>query len=185
MKRISLVLILIICTSWTNNENDFLRIVTSDYLSDIDKYLYDGAQERLSRIVLDINNDGLTDVLMSGYHKGEWGNGGGLWTIYFQQPKDSFLIGKNKIFMHPDVARFNVNKAEIIKYSGLGCCEGIISYFKIRDLNTELKKSIKLKESNGYKISSKIDSIFYSEIGLEKFNVEKANVRNVNNIDWN
>jgi hypothetical protein len=180
MKRIYLILIFIICTSWKNNENNFLTNVTVDYLSDIKKYILNFGEERLSRIVKDLNNDGLPDVLISGYYKGEWGNGGGTWTVYYQKPKNSFLIGEKNIFMHPKSAKCNIYKKEIITYNRLGCCEGIVSYFKILDFNINFEKSIKIKEN----IRIKLDSIFNTEIGFENFIVEKAIFKDSTKLVW-
>ena len=163
------------CNLKSNNNEIFLQNVTKDYISDINDFIYDNNKESLNRILIDLNDDGLIDVLLSGYYKGSWSNAGGSWTVYYQTENDGFEKCKNTIFMYPDVARYDKNNSQIILYSRMGCCEGSVVFKKIMNCNTEIIKQIKIEGETGDEVSLKVDSIFnkYNKFELEYCYLEK------------
>ncbi len=186
MKRILIIAIILgFCyTSRAQETDKFIINVTKNYIAHIDSFIIKHKKELLSRIIFDFNNDGLNDMLISGYYTGGWGNSGGNWILYYQKENGSFKKCGGNIFMHPAAAYFDKNKSKIITYGRVGCCEGTLIFTSISDCNKIVSDKIKLKAENGDGISQKMDSILKKIEGLQTFKVENITVENYNNSEW-
>lgn len=150
-----------------------LDSVIYDYLKDVDNYKPPGGTEFLRKIEFDLDQDGLTDVLLSGHYKGGWGNAGGEWTVYYQTSKSVFKKCQETFFMYPDVSRYDLNNHVLMSYHRLGCCLGSIGFFKIENCSFKLVENKRLDEETGIVIHEEISKEF---IGMTEFKMYTAEV---------
>lgn len=152
---------------------DFITLSLNDYISDIDRYVMGESKETIQRIIQDFNNDGLVDVMISGYYKGGWANSGGNWTLYYQNSPDSMEKCDEIIFMHPDATWYNQTETQLLSYHRMGCCEGRLSFIKISACQNTLVNSIEIREETGDEVEIKLDSILQRQTLFKKFEYEK------------
>lgn len=152
-----------------------------DYLSDKDKFLYDGASERLFKIIQDLDNDHDQDILLSGYYKGGWGNSGGEWTIYLNT-LEGIKKCDEKISLYPSTARFDSNNSSILTYGRLGCCDGKLSRVSLN--NCKLRIETIENFENDKEIAEKINAHFSDKLKFSTQSVAILGTENLNELNW-
>ena len=92
---------------------------------------------------VDFNNDGLVDEAYG--FSGNFGNGGGPWTLYLQLEKDKYTIVDQALAFHPEainITPLNSGRTQISTYSRLNASEGTlikqeISKQKVKPVSTK------------------------------------------------
>ena len=172
-----------ILNSISFNTSSFKRTVIKDYISDIHKYKYgtSGRDETIYLIEEDLNLDGKKDILISAYWKGEWGNAGGEWRVYFQTDSQ-FVKCSEAVFMNHEAARFDSITGNIITYVRINANQGI---YKVKKINTNCKKETghqtTLKGENGGDVNAELKIMWGSR---KEFKVLVGTVHSNSKIDW-
>lgn len=165
-------------------EKVFLSKSIDDYILATKKLVFNSEAENLFRSIDDFNNDGLNDLMISGYQSGEWGNAGGNWVIYFQKPNGSFEKCKTKLFFHHLGTYLNPGGNDLLIYKRLGCCEGLLAYHRFQNQEIILIKSQKIKNKDSTKQSKEIDSIVSANPNLEKIRIEQSKLEGKAKLIW-
>ena len=124
------LLVLPICSTGQSRE---IKNPYADFTRNI-IYLLPGDTDHIicSRIMLDLDADGLTDLALS--DNGTKGNAGNDWYCYFKLPDGNYYHTPQKIFFHPDLIKLTVNKQgkQLITFHKNNCCSGYLNYFNVR-----------------------------------------------------
>lgn len=166
------------------NEKVFLSKSINDYISTTKKRVYDSEKENLFRSIIDLNNDGLNDLLISGNQSGEWGNAGGNWKIYFQKPNGSFEKCTAELFMHPLASYFDVTKNKLLVYQRFGANEGLIVNYEFENYQLKIIDSLKIKNKSSIDQSKKIDSIIDKNPRLKKIFFKQSKFTEIDKMVW-
>ena len=166
--------------SQRNSTSSFIDVVTTDYLTDIEDYVFNDRKEILYLIEQDFNDDGRKDVMISGYYKGAWGNAGGEWDVYYQLDS-GFKKCERIMFMYPDAAGYDASKNQIVLYSRMGCCQGSVVTVKLSDCNASIVDSKDFQEETGDLVAEEISPYFTN---LIKFDQRLGLTNNKEVIEW-
>lgn len=184
--KLALVFLLIFfsVSLFAQQENVFLTQSINDYISTTKKRVFDTDNENLFRSIIDLNNDGLNDLLISGYQSGEWGNAGGNWSIYFQKSDGFFEKCDKEIFLHPLAPYFDAIESKLIIYQRLGSSEGVLAFYKFDKYELKFIKSKKISNNSGDNQSKEIDLIISKNPRLKKIKFEQSKFQKIHKLEW-
>ncbi len=165
-------------------EKQFLIESIEDYISITKKRVFEPDNEKLLRSIIDLNSDGLNDLLISGSQSGDWGNAGGNWKIYFQKANGSFEKSSEELFMHPLATYFDSMNNRLLIYQRLGCCEGIVANYMFENYQLKFLDSKKLKNKSSMDQSEEIDLLISKNPRLKKIIVEKSKLAATDKLVW-
>lgn len=188
IKKMKLFLVFLFITLFdkvsAQQEKQFLIESIEDYISITKKRVFELDNENLFRSILDLNSDGLNDLLISGYQSGDWGNAGGNWKIYFQKKNGSFEKCSEELFMHPLATYFDSMKNKLLIYKRLGFNEGLIMNYVFENYQLKFLDSMKIKNKSSTDQSEEINSIISKNPRLKKIIFEKSKLAAIDKLVW-
>ncbi|WP_026775358.1 VCBS repeat-containing protein [Polaribacter sp. Hel_I_88] len=185
MKLFLVFLILLISFSISaQQEKVFLNNCIHDYISKTKNRVFEPDNENLFRSIIDLNNDGLNDLLISGFQSGDWGNAGGNWKIYFQKPNGSFEKCSEELFMHPLATYFDSMKNKFLLYRRLGSSEGLIMNYVFENYYLKFLDSMKINNKSSVAQSEEIDLIISKNPRLKKIQFELSKFTEIDKMVW-
>lgn len=185
MKLIFIFQFITIFSNLSNKQDGtFIANCVYDYISNAKAKVFDPNTEHLFRSINDFNNDGLKDVLISGYQSGEWGNAGGNWKIYIQKKDGSFEKMKEELFLHHLATYFDKNESKMLIYNRLGCCEGVLIKYHFNNNIVQFIESKRIKNTSSIEHSQQIDTIISKNPKFKKLTFEQAKLKGTNRLIW-